>query len=303
MTTVHPYGFWPSPITADALTQQSVRLSEPQIFNNDIFWLESRPAEKGRNALVQLSTDGHRKDVLAEPHSIRTRAHEYGGASYLVTSERIFCVLDADQRIYMIDRALHLLTTLSPDGNYRYADFCWDTTRQRLICIREDHSIADHQSNPKIEERNEIVAIDLSGNTEILVTGADFYSNPRLNGTNDKLSYLSWNHPQMPWDGTECYCAELGSAGDISKTRLIAGGKTESIFQPQWSPNNELFFVSDRNNWWNIYRYTEQGNELMFNMAAEFATPQWVFGMSTYGFLNNKEIFCCFSQNGQWNLG
>jgi dipeptidyl aminopeptidase/acylaminoacyl peptidase len=303
MNNTYPYGYWPSPITAEMLTLQSAKLSEPQACSNDLFWLESRPAEKGRNALVQLSADRIRRDVLTEPHSIRTRAHEYGGASYLVTPERIFCVLDADQRIYVIDRATHLLTALSPEGNYRYADFCWDKKHQRLICVREDHTVADHHVNPKIDERSEIVAIDLQGKTHVLVTGADFYSNPRLNSTDDKLSYLCWNHPQMPWDGTECYCADLNSAGDIIDAQLIAGSKTESIFQPQWSPIDELFFVSDRNNWWNIYRHSEQGAEIVCDISAEFATPQWVFGMSTYGFLSAQEIFCCFSQNGQWNLG
>lgn len=310
MNNLNPtdYGNWPSPITAEMLTQQSAKLSEPQACGRDLFWLESRPAEKGRNALVQFA-DGTRKDVLAEPRSIRTRAHEYGGASYLVTPERIFCVLDADQRIYSIDRATQSLTALSPEAplafenKWRYADFCWDKTRQRLICVREDHSIADHNAIPKIDERSEIVSIDLNGKVNILVTGADFYSNPRLNSTGDKLSYLCWNHPQMPWDGTECYCADLNSSGDIIGTHLIAGSKTESIFQPQWSPNDELFFVSDRNNWWNIYRYSKQGVEIVCDMAAEFATPQWVFGMSTYGFLNDQKIFCCFSKDGQWNLG
>ena len=125
MNNIYTYGNWPSPITSDMLTQQSAKISEPQACGGDLFWLESRPAEKGRNALVHLSSKGSRADILTEPHSIRTRAHEYGGASYLLTPERIFCVLDADQRIYVIDRATHLLTALSPVGNYRYADFCW----------------------------------------------------------------------------------------------------------------------------------------------------------------------------------
>ncbi len=312
MLTSFPYGKWPSPITAEMLTQQSSKISEPQACGDDLLWIESRPAEKGRNALVQLCANGARKDVLAEPHSVRTRAYEYGGASYLVTPERIFCVLDTDQRIYMIDRATHLLAALSPIGNYRYADFCWDKKHQRLICVREDHTKANHAE--KIDARSEIVALDLNGETQVQVTGADFYSNPRLNLAGDKLSYLCWNHPQMPWDGTECYCADINLAGKITSTRLIAGSKNESIFQPQWSPTDELFFVSDRNNWWNIYRHTfncaegadadGSGNvECICDLPAEFATPQWVFGMSTYGFINGKEIFCCFSQNGQWNLG
>lgn len=306
MKKIHPYGQWPSPITAEMLTQQSAKLSEVRSCDESIFWLESRPAEKGRNALVQLSA-GIARDVLPAPHSVRTRAHEYGGASYLVTAERIFCVLDADQRIYVIDRISNELSALSPADplvsatRYRYADFSWDETRKRLICVREDHSHANHAN--KVEERSEIIAIDLNGNVTILVSGSDFYSNPRINPVGNKLSYLCWNHPQMPWDGTECYCADLNPAGEITHTELIAGSKTESVFQPQWSPTGELFFVSDRTNWWNIYRYSEQGAEIVCDMPAEFATPQWVFGMSTYGFINDQEIFCCFSQHGQWQLG
>ncbi|RYY73414.1 MAG: S9 family peptidase [Gammaproteobacteria bacterium] len=295
------YGQWPSSITAEMLTQQSAKLSEPQVFGKDIFWLESRPSEKGRNALVRLRKNGERSDLLSEPHSVRTRAHEYGGASYLVTHKKIFYVLDVDQRVYYIDQATLEQVALSPAGNYRYADFCWDTKRSLLICIREDHSLVNHQK--ALKERSEIISIDLQGNVQVLVSGADFYSNPRLNPDGDKLSYLCWNHPQMPWDGTECYCADLSSNGEVIATHLIAGGKNESIFQPQWSPSGELFFVSDRNNWWNIYRYTKHGVENICNLAAEFAMPQWVFGMSTYGFLNASQIFCCRSQRGQWHLG
>ncbi len=330
MQNIHPYGYWPSNITADLLTAQALRLSEPQALEDEVFWLETRPNEKGRNALVHFSANGERTDLLPEPHSIRTRAHEYGGASYLVTAQRIFYILDADQRIYCIERATHKISPLSHEGHYRYADFCWDEKRQRLICVREDHSItnnvtvnknvtANKNEQSKTEERNEeernkeerneeerseIIAIELNGDIKILVTGADFYSNPRLNPAGDTLSYLCWNHPQMPWDGSECFCAQLNDSGEPIAQRLIAGSKHESIFQPQWSPSGDLFFVSDRNNWWNIYRYNvaQKKDEIIFEMNAEFATPQWIFGMSTYGFLNNAEIFCCYSQQGQWQL-
>jgi len=306
MNTDYPYGSWPSPITADLLTAQNVRLSEPQACGDDVFWLESRPTEKGRNALVQLSANGERKDVLPEPHSIRTRAHEYGGGSYLVTPDFIICVLDADQRVYYFNRTTKTLTPLTPENpehttHFRFADFCWDNTRERIIAIREDHTSSERF------ERSEIVAINLQAPHDItvLVSGADFYSNPRLNPTGDKLSYVCWNHPQMPWDGSECYCADVNLAGDITTIKLIVGGKNESIFQPQWSPSGELFFVSDRNNWWNIYRFdfTTVSSDNICDMPVEFATPQWVFGMSTYGFINDNEIFCCYSQQGQWRLG
>lgn len=304
MKNIYDYGTWPSPVTTELLTAQTLRFSEPQAYGTDVFWLESRPAEKGRNALVQLSANGVRKDVLAEPHSVRTRAHEYGGGSYLITDDKIFCVLDADQRIYIIDRRTAKLATLTDEGNFRYADFYWDNNRHRLICVREDYSAVNHKIIPKLDARSGIVSIDLNGNVQILISGADFYSNPRLNPDSNKLSYLCWNHPQMPWDGTECYCAELTADNKVINIQLIAGSKTESIFQPQWSPEGNLFFVSDRNNWWNLYYYNvvTSSTSNVITMPAEFATPQWVFGISTYGFLNSNDIFCCFSQNGQWHL-
>lgn len=306
MTNILPYGSWPSPITAELLTAQNLRLSEPQACGEYVFWLESRPAEKGRSALVQLAGNGERKDVLPEPHSIRTRAHEYGGGSYLVAEDFIICVLDADQRVYHFDRHSEALTPLTPENppqqtHFRFADFCWDKTRQRIVAIREDHRGSERF------ERSEIVAIDLNAPhpIQVLASGADFYSSPRLNSSGSQLSYLCWNHPHMPWDGSECYCAELTPAGAVRQTILIAGSSSESIAQPQWSPDDHLFFVSDRNNWWNIYRYNfaSGSSDIICDSPAEFATPQWVFGMSSYGFLNSQEVFCCFSQQGQWQLG
>ena len=306
MNNIYPYGSWPSPITADLLTAQNLRFSEPQACGDELFWLETRPAEKGRNALVHLTANGERRDLLPEPYSIRTRAHEYGGGSYLVTPDFIICVLDSDQRVYHFNRHSKVLTALTPENPqhktyFRFADFCWDNSRQRILAVREDHTSNEHFA------RSEIVAINLQAPYEIkvLVSGADFYSNPRLNSSDNVLSYLCWNHPQMPWDGSKCYCAELNTAGDIQRTQFIAGGTTESIFQPQWSPDDSLFFVSDRNNWWNIYRFdfATSSSDIVCDMAAEFATPQWVFAMSTFGFLNAQEIFCCYSRNGQWQLG
>lgn len=301
---IYPYGFWPSAITAEMLTQQSLRISEPQISNGDIFWLESRPHEQGRNALVQLTKSGAQHDLLPAPHSVRTRAHEYGGGSYLVTDEFIICVLDIDQRVYLYDRATKELSAISPENlssqtSWRYADFCWDKNRNRVICIREDHTTSEKF------ERSEIVAINLQKNNSIsiLVSGADFYTNPRLNPDGNRLSYICWNHPQMPWDGTECYCAELDTEGEIISNTCVAGGLHESVVQPLWSPTGELFFVSDKNNWWNIYRYSHDSTDIICDMPAEFATPQWTFGMRSYGFLNSETIFCCYSQNGQWHLG
>lgn len=300
MTSI-PYGHWPSPITTELLTSQGVRISEPQVVGDRLYWLESRPQEKGRNALVSESigeSKDIRNDLLPAPHSIRTRAHEYGGAPYLATDYAIFYVLDSDQRIYRVDLAQAETRVLTPEGNYRYADFCYDAARERLIAIREDYTKDAHHPV------GNIIALDLiSGEIKVLAQGADFYSNPRLSPNGNQLSFLRWNHPNMPWDGTECVVAELNQQGEVTTNVVIAGGKQESIFQPQWSTAGELFFVSDRSNWWNIYRWDGHTSHAVYSASAEFATPQWVFGMSCYGFLSHDEILCCFSQQGFWQLG
>jgi len=293
------YGYWPSPISAELLTAQAVKISEPQACHERLYWLETRPHEKGRSVLV-CETAGKRTDLLPAPHSIRTRAQEYGGAAYRAIAAGVFYVLDADQRVYFLAHNQQEAIALTPEAAtpyYRYADFCYDEQRQRLLAVREDYTHNSHHPSCAI------IAIDLqTHHIEILASGADFYSNPRLSPDGKQLSYLRWNHPQMPWDGTECVCTGLDTTGKPVNERVIAGSTTESIFQPQWSPTGDLFFVSDRSNWWNIYRWDGTNVHSVVSLDAEFATPQWMFGMSTYGFLNNQNIFCCYSQYGQWQL-
>ncbi len=299
--TTAPYGSWRSPITASSLTARSVRLGEPLLDGEYTYWLESRPEERGRSALVKQGPDGERRDRLPAPHSVRTRAHEYGGGAYTVGDGWVYAVLDADQRIYRLAPDSDSPEPVSPEGPWRYADLHLDSQRRRLICVREDHS------DPDREERAEIVALPLDRDpaeieVEILVTGADFYSNPRLSPDGTQLSWLCWNHPRMPWEGTECHLAQLDDAGRIVRSRRVAGGPEESVFQPAWSPDGRLYFVSDRSGWWNLYRHDGNTCEALCPLDAEFATPQWVFGMSTYGFLDAGTILCCLSQDGCWQL-
>ncbi len=313
-----PYGSWASPISTDLLTGQTVRLAEPRLDGDSLYWLESRPQEKGRNALVKRDQQGNTVDLLPHPINIRSRVHEYGGGNYIVEAGVAYFVLADDQRVYRYDsnQDQAIPEAITPEGPYRYADFCLDPERQRLLCIREDHSHVDHAAG--IEESNAVVAISLPDNgqdsqigqvTE-LVSGADFYSNPRLSPDGQHLSWLCWNHPYMPWDASECWLAELGPQGQPLNAQKIAGGpsvdsaENESVFQPQWSPSGELYFVSDRNNWWNLYRWRAGLIEAVLSspIEAEFATPQWVFGMSSYGFLNDNSLLCCYTQQGRWQL-
>lgn len=305
-----PYGCWPSPIGADLLTSQNTRLAEPRFDGEDLYWLESRPQEQGRNALVRWQKE-KKEDVLPPPFSVRSKAHEYGGASYCVSQGTVYLVLQDDQRLYRLSPGNTTPEPLTPEGAYRYADISIDIERQRLICVREDHTLKNQQQAK--EETNSLVAVPLDGSQQIsvLVEGDDFYSNPEISPNGQQLSWLSWNHPAMPWDNTQCFVADFDGSGLPENKVLIAGDpnaeqngeKLESVFQPQWSPNGELYLVSDRNNWWNIYCYRNNRLEPVLTMDAEFATPQWVFGMSTYGFLNQQQIITTYTQQGRWFLG
>ncbi|MCX2781871.1 S9 family peptidase [Microbulbifer thermotolerans] len=295
-----PFGSWRSSIDADLLVQGSVRLSEASLVDGRYYWLESRPAEKGRSVLVQFSPQEGRRDVLPAPLSIRSKAHEYGGGSYLVDGNTVYFVLADDQRIYRMDLNSQLPEPITAENNSRYADLTLDRKRNRLLCVEEDHTPCARGGQPVAR----ILSIDLNRPLQnaprILAQGADFYSNPRLNPKGDRLCFLRWHHPDMPWDATELCVAELDADGNVSDVAQVAGGSGESIFQPQWSPEGELFYVSDKSNWWNIYRL---GSERpLWEKKAEFATPQWVFGMSTYGFLTSDEILCTFTESGRWQL-
>lgn len=332
-----PYGAWPSTITSQTLTQGLSQLNEPKLVDGSCYWLESNPENKGRTIIMCKDPSGKIIAVTPRTMNVRTRIHEYGGGSYCIHDNYAYFTNDSDQRIYRctlpntlaspdktVDKRLEGLSSgcniagqpeaLSPEGAYRYADFCIDEQRQQLICVCEIHKETSQ------EPENCIVALQLDGSStsafKVLISGNDFYSNPRIAPGGDYISWLTWCHPNMPWDASECWLAQISAEGLIHKRVKVAGGEIdigietpedksitgESIFQPQWSPNGELFFVSDRSNWWNLERYNPSSNtrEKIHTMEAEFATPQWVFGMSTYSFLDRVNVFCCYTQNGRW---
>ena len=290
------YGSWKSPISSDLIVSAVVGLGQIALDGDDIYWIEQRPTEGGRDVVVQCTPDGRTIDRTPMPFNARTRVHEYGGGAFVVHNGSLYFSNFADQRLYH-QQARGQPQPLSPEEDLRYADGVLDRHRRRLICVREDHRWTDR------EAVNTLVSLDLvSGDDQILVCGQDFYSNPRLSPDGQRLAWLSWTHPNMPWDGTELWNATLQADGSLGSLEHIAGGPDESIFQPEWSPDGELYFVSDRTDWWNIYRFRDGRLEPMCDAAAEFGLPQWVFGMSTYGFASAERIICTSTQNGAWRL-
>jgi dipeptidyl aminopeptidase/acylaminoacyl peptidase len=292
---VRAYGTWCSPITAESVAKKSIRFGDLQVDGDCLFWVESRPAEKGRSVIVQHGSEGESRDIIQPPYNARSRVHEYGGGAFTVSKGIVYFVNFEDQRIYAKERTgmPHPLTT---QDEKRYADLIVDEMRDRIICIEEAHGA----SSPV----NSIVSIDMNGKVvpQRLVAGNDFYSSPCMSPDGKRLAWLTWNHPNMPWDGTELWMAEYDAAGRIKDPRKVGGGVSESVFQPEWSPGGTLYFVSDMNGWWSIYRFTGKGVEPMFSADAEFGMPQWVFGLSTYGFISEENIVCAFNRRGYWRL-
>lgn len=293
---IAPYSTWKSPITSDLIVAETVALGQIALQGEDTYWVEQRPSEGGRNVIVRRTPDGKTMDVTLPPFNARTRVHEYGGGAYALMGQTVFFSNFADQRLYRQDPGAEP-RPITPEAELRYADGVIDRRRNRLICVREDHTV------PGREPVNTLVSVALDGDAQggqVIVSGNDFYSNPRLSPDGSRLCWLAWNHPNLPWDGTELWVAEIHADGSLGPRQLVAGGKDESIFQPEWSPDGTLYFVSDRTGWWNLYRWREGWVEHLVDRQAEFGRPQWVFGLTTYAFESAERLICTYAQNGVW---
>jgi dipeptidyl aminopeptidase/acylaminoacyl peptidase len=297
-----PYGSWRSPITSRLITGGTISLGQAVLDGDEVYWVEQRPLEGGRNVVVRRGTDRSTVDLTPAPFDARTRVHEYGGGAYTVAEGAVYFSNFADQRLYRQDPGAppRPITPAadSADPALRYADAVLDKRRGRLICVREDHRGGQ-------EPVNTLVGLDLDGDQaggQVLAEGADFYATPRLSPDGARLAWLSWDHPNMPWDGTTLWVADVQADGSLGPPEQVAGGEGESIFQPSWSPDGVLHCVSDRTGWWNLYRWREGQVEPLYPLEAEFGLPQWVFGQSTYGFSGPDEIVCAYTQQGLWRL-
>jgi dipeptidyl aminopeptidase/acylaminoacyl peptidase len=292
-----PFGSWKSPITSDLITQSTIGIGSVSIDGTDVFWLEQRPKEGGRNVLVMRDAAGKVTEVTPAPFNVRTRAHEYGGGSYLVKNRVVYFVNFADQRIYRQEIGKEP-QAITKEEKVHYADMILDEKRNRLVCVQEDHNTEGQEAITTIS------SVSLKdGSVEMLIAGNDFYAAPRISPNGMFMSWMSWNHPNMPWDESFVWCGNLASDGSLSNMRNIAGGPGEAVFQPHWSPDSELFYISDRSGWWNIYKHTDYEGE--FEIAArqnDFGYPLWNFGMTTYDFVSATELVCSYSDEGTWRL-
>ncbi|MDC0134064.1 prolyl oligopeptidase family serine peptidase, partial [Porticoccaceae bacterium] len=301
------FGTWPSVISAELITKAAPSLNFLQSHGDNLYWVEGRPWDAGRSVIMRRDSQGQISDLLPSRYSHYSKVHEYGGTAYAIDDTHLYFVNAADQRIYQLplntDKKPVAITAAGP----RFADLVIDQARQQLIAVCEIHY--DDR-----EPENTIVSIGIGSGSGVdsginndmvttIASGADFYAYPRISPDQNKLCWIEWQHPNMPWDSTQLWQANITADG-LSDKILVAGNTSnkspEAIFQPSWSPDNQLYYVSDKNNWWNLYRGDGQ---IVLSKNAEFATPLWQFGMSTYGFIDANTIGCLWTEQGLWYSG
>lgn len=298
MTKTAAYGSWDSPISAEMLGSAGVKLGQTYIDADHVYWVESRPAEKGRSVLVASDMHGKQFDVTPADYNVRSGVHEYGGGVAIVAGKDVYFSNFSDHRIYHQEIGKQKAQAVSKAGPYRYADFCLDVKRNRLIVVKEDHSMEG------AEPLNSLDFVSLNGESEaeMLLAGSDFFSSPRISPDGRLLAWITWNHPNMPWDETKLWTGNLGNDGSLSNVQQVAGGKGESVLQPEWGPDGALYFVSDRNGWWNLCASYSGLVEPLLEFEAEFAYPHWIFGLSNYAVHSASKLVCSYCQDGVWKL-
>lgn len=293
MTITKPYGTWESLITSEMLVGGAVRLGEIVTDGDDVWWAESRPDEGGRTVIVRNG-----KDQTDKKTNVRTLVHEYGGSAWWVRNGTLVYSQYLDQRLYRRDKSgdsIPLTPESETQQSYRYADGRITNNEDWYVCVRETHTSSDE------EPSNEIVAVPLDGSQQIrvLVSGPDFVSSPRVSKEGNQIAWVQWNHPNMPWDDTQLCIASLEEM--VLSNQKVTKSKAESFFQPEWDDQGNLHVVSDRNNWWNLFRVDQSTNEIdltsMTNIEAEIGLPQWVFGQSRYAFVGD-EIWFVYREAG-----
>jgi dipeptidyl aminopeptidase/acylaminoacyl peptidase len=295
VATTAPYGSWASPITTDLVASEGgVSFAYLDISEEGVYWTESRPQESGRSALVFRPHGGEPTDVVPSEFNVRTRVHEYGGGAWFRHGRVAFCSSFDDSRLYRIEEPGAEPRPITPEPSephaLRYADGRVFAGGRLIVCVREFHGEG--------EPVNELVVLPADGSSEpkVIATGRDFYAAPRPSPDGSSLAWLAWDHPHMPFEGTDLCVADLASDGSLSNGRRVAGSEQESIFQPEWSSDGLLYFVSDRTGWSNLYVERDGEVHALTSEEAELGYPQWVFDLSRYAFLADGRIACIFTR-------
>ncbi|MDE2970490.1 MAG: prolyl oligopeptidase family serine peptidase [Chloroflexota bacterium] len=295
---IAPYGAWSSPVTLDMAAGETIQLGRIELDGPDTYWVEIRPAEEGRGLVMKRGPGGSAVEVTPPGFSVGTTLHEYGARGYTVHDGVVFFSNFADQRVYRHRIGEDPVPITPEEGDLRFGSKVFDPVRNRIICVCENHLRGGE------EVLNEIVAIDPEGRSDpaVLVTDNDFYSWPAVNAACDRLAWVSWDQPNMPWDGTELWVAGIAADGSLVDPVMVAGGVDETVLQPEWGPDGALYFISDRTDWANVYRWLDGEVTPVLQVEGEVSKANWWVGMSSYGFDSDESLVCCYVQRGVWRL-
>ena len=288
-----PFVAWESPISASEIAAGGTSLQALSASGDSVYLIESRPSEMGRQVLLRLPSRGDFSECTPSNFNTRTRVHEYGGGEYWVHEGVIFAVSFNDQRVYRIDDEESEPVAITPRSeianSLRYANGTVSSDGSTIYCVQENHLDPEHILN-------QIVCFPSDGSIDprVIFSGTDFVSSPKISPDGLTLTWLSWDHPNMPWDGTQLHMAQINSDGGLSNRKLIAGGSEESITQPTWSPDGVLHFISDRSGWWNLYFFENEEITRLVELDADFAGPDWQFGFSSYDFMADSSVICTY---------
>ena len=300
---IAPYGSWASPISARMLAEAGVRLAEPGVDGDALYWLESRAQEKGRMTLMRLSADAPAPvELTPAPFNVRSRVHEYGGGAWTASSGIVVFADAGDLRLYRLDPGSDEPIAITPKGGLRYANPIIDLPNRRVIAVCEDHSF------PEAEAANTLVQLTLEGPNEdggtILVSGTDFVAYPALNADGTRLAWMTWDHPNMPWDSSQLWTADLTPNGTLSDVRLVNEGVNDSVGQPRWLPDGSLGYIAETTGWWNLYRARDnEAPQALAPREAEFSVTQWVLNQSNWDIVDETTLAVSWTQDGEWSLG
>ncbi len=263
-----PFGSWESPIRAADLTAPGViRLSEPRLDGDDLYWLEGRPDEGGRVTVCRWRSGA--VEEVTPGWNVRSRVHEYGGGAYAVRDGVVVFSDFASGRVFVLRGGAAV--PLTGEGPFRYGDLRVHPDRGLVLAVREDHSGPD-------EPVNTLVTIGLDGDASspgtVLVSGADFYAAPELSA-DGRLAWIEWNHPAMPWDATRLCVAPFD---DLTGVEVVAGGPGESAVSPFWLADGRLLFATDRGGFWTPWVQDAEGVRPLAEQPHDFVRPLWVLG-------------------------
>lgn len=320
---IKKYGRWLSPISAEQVFAGTASINFLRVSNQGLYFITNQAEATDQYQLSLLNHQNQLSAMTPPEFNLRSAVHEYGAIPYAFTDSAIYFVNFEDQRLYQ-QCIGEQPVALTPPSNreLRFADIIVDEKNNRLICVREDHR---HSQGKSAKVKNTLVSINLEtgGEGEVIYAESDFVSSPGLSSDGKYLCWQTWQHPNMPWDDTQLLIAEIDGNGELFNYQSITKNIKGSLVQAIFNQHDDLYFIADWSNWWNLYRLqkkhyqgTEQASgelsvhkiladnsEQISNSEAEYTSPQWTLGQRNYALINEQQVLLSYSKDGLWYMG